>query len=389
MSKLSSRTQIADADISENLILHLVKLGAPNTSWKGDLNQVIPNYGANVLHVSKDGNDDIAAVFPRYPFQTIAAMETYRAATFTGGNSPSATNRVLVIIPGGFWTEGIVLKDYTDFYLGNSVFQVSSGSLATIDDNNSAINSIIYGNATIKRVAGGSNTNAVRLQNSDSNITIHANLISSSSSRSFYSQDVSGGGTGVINIYSDITNTGSSEGVRIVSGTINVYGNISCGSGGAFVNAGGTLNIYGNCSGTSIGGSTGTGAGTTNVYGIITASTGVGVNCTDSGNLTVHGDIIGFTFGMTCANTLSGIVRVVGGRIQATDNGTPRNAISKETGTLIIDNCTLLSTGGADSITAGTAGRIVKIYGACQANNSVNANITQQVGLLTIDSNVI
>jgi len=54
---------------------------------------------------------------------------------------------------------------------------------------------------------------------------------------------------------------------------------------------------------------------------------------------------------------------------------------------LILEGVTLLTNGSADSIYAATA-KNVKVYGTSVANRAKNANVTIQVGTLTVDSNV-
>ena len=94
IEKLSSRTNIADNAITDQLLLHLAKIGSPNTSWKGKIQQIVPNYGGTCLFVSDNGNDTIAAVAPYMPFATKAAARAY-ALTL----SPSATNRIRINFP--------------------------------------------------------------------------------------------------------------------------------------------------------------------------------------------------------------------------------------------------------------------------------------------------
>lgn len=141
--KLSDRTQIADADISLALLAHVAELGTPNLSYKTTLSKIIPYLGANVLFVSKSGNDTIAAAAPYMPFLTITAAITH-GATLT----PSSTSPVDIYILGGNWTEAVTLSNYINIHFLGARYN------AQITDNSVAVNCVITSNNTLGNSSG-------------------------------------------------------------------------------------------------------------------------------------------------------------------------------------------------------------------------------------------
>ena len=92
------------------------------------------------------------------PFATIAAARTAALAYWTGGSSPSETNRIKIVVETGVYTETIVIHDFIDYDLQDStIIAPASPSVAPcIIDKGSAYilptngryTSMIYGNAT-------------------------------------------------------------------------------------------------------------------------------------------------------------------------------------------------------------------------------------------------
>jgi hypothetical protein len=81
-----------------------------------------------------------------------------------------------------------------------------------------------------------------------------------------------------------------------------------------------------------------------------------------------------------------GTARLQGLRVDTAANSSS-NPVTKSGGTLILDGCTLVAEGASDSIAAGSA-QNVKVYNGTVTNRAKNANVTIQVGTLTVDSNV-
>lgn len=161
MTKLSGKTAIANSDLASTLEIHTVKPSGPS-SWRTALSKIIPNYGPMTVHVSKSGNDTIAAIIPWMPFLTVAAAITYLET-----QTPSATNRGRVIYGAGNWTVDVTLKNYIDLDLGNATIN------ASFTDNSTSTDCIIYGNATITK-----NGNWLTVQGDGSNIRVYADKTS-------------------------------------------------------------------------------------------------------------------------------------------------------------------------------------------------------------------
>ena len=115
---------------------------------------------ANTVYVMKSGNDSTGLVerFDK-PFLTIAAARTAALAYFT---SRTVNNRVKIIVESGNYLEGIIIDNFIDYDLGNSVISplnASPNTQSCIADNGSSYavipalakgeyNAMIYGNAT-------------------------------------------------------------------------------------------------------------------------------------------------------------------------------------------------------------------------------------------------
>ncbi len=129
---------------------------------------------ANTVYVMKNGNDTTGLV-QRFdlPFLTIAAARAAAIANFT----PTATNRILIMVYSGNYQEQIVLDNYIDYDLSDAVIsQVTASSLIT--DAGVAVNSIIYGKANfITTVSGAGTSYTVNITGTTSNVFIYCNNI--------------------------------------------------------------------------------------------------------------------------------------------------------------------------------------------------------------------
>lgn len=422
------------------------------------------------------------------PFITLLAAKT--AALLL---SPTLSNRIL-IDGTGIFNEQIDLSDGAgagvvglDYNLNNSILELKAGDLYTIDDNNVACDSIIYGNAQILRSTAGT-LGCIRIQHATSNVKIYcdlissdiggavnmasvgsntlkitANLITASSNSSNYT--VINGGSGVLDITSNIGGATVASALGGGNGKLYIKGNVtnSYSGGGAVWNTGsGIVVINGNAETTTAGSTyvVYTAAGTTTINGNITdnGNAKVAIACGTStliingnissvittnvilmvsgGLLTINNSIITSSCTATvstllvCSITLNnclltnslssgyGInpstgtctviiknctitsgtraliagsathnIRISNSRLVVTD-ATNRSVIDKNSFafTLITDNCTFIATGTGECITSAGAAGNVKIYGTCQANTAINANVTPQIGTLIVDA---
>lgn len=422
----------------------------------------------NTVFVSKGGNDSTGlAERLDKPFLTLAAARTAAVAL-----TPSATKRILIVVFPGTYTEQLVLANYVDWDLTNSVIDLQAGAgVSTINDNNVACDSIIYGKSQILRTTAGSGS-AIVTQNSSTILKVFAAYISSFSSVTI----TCSGATQYIEAYK-IENTGSTGALSVTSGNQIVKGNINTVSSNAITISGaGTQYLYGNITVSSSGNCANCTTGTQYVYGNL-SSAGSGITCT-TGTQYVYGNISATTFGCNITQTSgrqyvtgnissstnhtvicsNGIQNIVGncshtgvaasdfngafcngggsqniiGNISSTDTGTlsygvyhsssgsstyqgtitsatvegvyvttgtakfksgskiittgtNMGAVLQTSGSLILDNCTLIATGTGNSITDGST---VLIYGTSVGNKPLGTAITQ-VGSLIIDSAVV
>ena len=365
---------------------------------------------ANTVFVSKNGSDSTGLIDRLdKPFLTISAATTALNNAYPV-SARTSTTRYLVKVFSGYYTERIVLSNYTDYDLSDTILDVVSGANYTIDDNNVACNSIIYGNSQIKRSTAGT-LGCVRTQHSATTLTVYAdniisnigtaiecsngvqNIIVSSGITSIGVGVASYGGTQTIKC-NNITAT--SYGVWCTGGTQTIYGNVSSTSTSAVVSDGGTQSIYGNVScsadtavvsnsGTqfikgdvllvNLGGSAACNGGNQTIIGNLSDY----IYCA-SGNQTITGNINGNSDGVVLCD--GGVVRVNNGRL--TD--TTASDVIQGGPTIILNNCTLITSGGGNSLQNGS---VVKIYGGCQANTAVGAGVTQQVSAVTVSVNVV
>lgn len=284
---------------------------------------------ANTVFVSKSGNDSTGLVERLdKPFLTIAAARAALLAYYTGPNAPSSTNRILIKVQNGFYNEPIILANFVDLDLSSSIVTCTSSQL--IKDNGVAVDSIIYGTAKLYGVTMGGG-NAIQAT-ANSNIRVYCDTV--------IGRTVATNGTITIN-----ARKVDGDGDFVVQGLggtviINAYELTSSGAFKTIKQDSGTTII--------------------NAYQI-TSPSDVPISVT-GGTLTINN-----------------------ARIVAL--GVNKNAVEKSGGTLILNNATLIPSGTGKSIFA-SAPQTVKIYGTCQSNAAVDANITQQVGVVQVDANV-
>lgn len=183
------------------------------------------------------GNNSTALVERRdLPFLTKSAA--LAAAT---AMTPSLSKRIMISIDNIVSTAPITLTNFIDWDLNGGSIQVVGGGVAAIDDNDVATNSIIY-NANI---LSGTTTSGIRLQNSGTNLTIHAKLTTSSLTNGL---NMTGG---LLEIFGRISTTLSSgnaidkEGGNLILNDVTILAPI----GGLSINSTTPQNvlIYGGC----------------------------------------------------------------------------------------------------------------------------------------------
>ncbi len=178
----------------------------------------------NTVFVMKNGNDSTGLV-ERFdlPFLTIAAARAALLAFYTGGNAPSATNRILVETYSGNYPETIILDNFVDYNLRDCVITNTVANNSVITDNNVAVNSIVYGQANlVSTTSAGTGTNAVYIQNASSNVTITVNDITVTGTSSSVIRGIRSVGTLYIN-FNNLTVTessGNTIGIFSDTGTI-------------------------------------------------------------------------------------------------------------------------------------------------------------------------
>lgn len=141
---------------------------------------------SNVVFVAMNGDDTTAlTAFTAngnkgvlgYPFLTLAAARSAAVSLSPAGTF--ANPRALIKVMGGYYKEQLVLANFVDWDLSDATIDLQAGALYTIDDNNVACDSIIYGNATILRSTAGT-LGCIRTQNASTSLKLNAYLISSS-----------------------------------------------------------------------------------------------------------------------------------------------------------------------------------------------------------------
>ncbi len=281
----------------------------------------------NTVFVSKGGNDSsgLAERLDK-PFLTLAAART-----------PSSTKRILIVVFPGTYTEQLVLANYVDWDLTNSIIDLQTNAATyTITDNAVACNSVIYGNGQILRSTGAAALGCI---------------------------DITAAST--IRINCDYINATIGAGINLALGTIIINSTRGINGVTGITHTGGTFTINGNLTATT----TGINSNFTTdsiINGNITVSNGQGIiGASGSGyTLTVNGDI--FTtndngINVSAANvninvngriravggTAAGILMIVGGTVSVLGRAErgeisttgSNHAINLSAGTIIIKNC--------------------------------------------------
>lgn len=186
----------------------------------------------NTVYVMKSGNNSTGLVerFDK-PFLTIAAARNAALVAFT---SRTENARVRIIVESGEYVEGIIIDDFIDYDLGNSVISppnTISNTESCIADNGSVYTAttkgqytaMIYGNATFNAVSltpangyygiGITNANSINL-----NLYVQCNRINSAYWDAIYMK--TGTATVYANyIYNGVTDTNAYAVIRLSSGT--------------------------------------------------------------------------------------------------------------------------------------------------------------------------
>lgn len=178
----------------------------------------------NVVYVMKNGNDSTGLVerFDK-PFLTIAAATTAALAAFP---SRTQNSRVLIKVETGYYTDTIVLYDFIDYDLGDSVIVGSVGN-STITDaggtftttTNNVPNAIIYGNATLLGTQAGIAT--VHIYALNTKFILRCNTIKSDLRKAILMR------TGYLKVYADhiyMAATADATNETISLATNNAYG---------------------------------------------------------------------------------------------------------------------------------------------------------------------
>lgn len=188
----------------------------------------------NTVYVMKSGNDSTGLVerFDK-PFLTIAAARSAALVAFT---SRTANARVKIIVESGNYLEGIIIDDFIDYDLGNSVISplnTVANTESCISDNGSVYTlttkgqytSIIYGNATLNSAnvtpangyfgIGITNANSINL-----NLYVQCNQINSEYWDAIYMKT----GNAIVyanHIYNGKTDSNVFSPIRLSSGATN------------------------------------------------------------------------------------------------------------------------------------------------------------------------
>lgn len=83
MTKLSARTAIASSDLTDDCIIHIVKPGSPNVSYKGTIEQLKSKLG--VITVKKTLTASQVKNGNTTPIQIVAAPGAGKVVKFVGG----------------------------------------------------------------------------------------------------------------------------------------------------------------------------------------------------------------------------------------------------------------------------------------------------------------
>ncbi len=423
----------------------------------------------NTVYVMKNGNNSTALVERMdKPFLTIAAARTAALAFYTGGSAPSATNRILIEVYSGYYLEPIILDNFIDYDLRDSVVsQTATGDL--ISDNGVQVDSIIYGQANLFSVtAGGSATRGIYISNASSSVIMNYSNLYMTGTSSSVIRGIHCKGTldATFNNLTVTESSGNAVGILADTGTIfaQAKGNISVSTTGlqngiASVGVGAKLYFNGNdvtASGTTdaamatvsaqLSGKawikcnnlyhTSTGGALVECGAILLAngSPEIYVKCNNIiVSVTSSNEAKCCQFGRSSSTqTTGGIMNVECVKATVNAKGASNNAIAMEycdvnsiatfkgkyvvvddggtnvdcvvnktgggtpsLGTLIIDNATLIAIGTGKCLASSGSPANAYVYGSCQSNKAVSADVTLLVGtvgngrFIENDSNVI
>lgn len=367
----------------------------------------------NTIFVAKNGDDSTALTqftaagnkgVLAYPFLTLAAARS-AAVSLT----PSSTNRVRIIVFSGRYLEQLVLANCVDWDLTDSVIDLQTGAAYTIDDNNVSCDSLIQGQAIIRRSTAGT-LGAIRTQNSGTNLRLFCNNIDATqghgivctngvqfirsttinvSTSASYGAVCSAGRQQIETSFETCTNgLNCTGGIQISKGnfqTITTYAAV-CSGGTQYIYgnstsiptvascSGGTQYLYGNhscttttsailCSSTgnqyyygnlttsgtiSDGAAYNSGSGLQYILGNITMTgTGNALNNGSSGNQTFYGDIV--SLNRVAFNQSSGTQRIYGNSTVSAATSTTSICLSNGTGSQIIQGDLTIVTSGTGS----------------------------------------
>lgn len=310
------------------------------TSWQQYTFTNTKKFGNTIFVNSVTGSDTTGMVENiDKPFATIAAAHTASAAYYTGGNAPSATKVVTLVLIGNF-SENVNIRPYHNYCVDGTTV---TGSWSDVS----------YASACVCKIYGKGNLT----YSGDLLYLTYGSTISidvSSTSGTFSVQNSSA--TLYLRVFESATRTGKAIIYRPV-GTVNVYNStLSC-TGAAAIKlwTSGTVRLI-NCQVSS------------NMEAVITDS--------------------------TSANTSTLVVR----ESKLSTSGTNYDCINLTTNTggnvyIQLKNCTLIANGTGNSIDAAQATN-VRIYGSCETNLTHDSgNVTLLVGTVAngrflIDTNV-
>jgi len=269
-----------------------------------------------VTSVMKNGNDATGLVERLdKPFKTYGAAAAAVAAFYTGGNSPSSTNRVLIDVYPGFYEEQISLLNFVDVNLRDAVFnhRLAGATNATINDSGGAVNCIIWGNGIINRDALGATANSFGLQLLNaSTVTIYCNSINSSLDAAI---DINNNAN--VKVFGDVKTTAANFGAikdnagGALTYNLSITGNVTNGLNGTInmQNIASTIVINGNLISAGTGGLL-VSNGLFYVRGNLSANDNM-INV-DAGALDIIGNVTMVDTNQSAIVTTGGVTKVVG-----------------------------------------------------------------------------